>query len=92
MLLQLLVGVVDAQLLQFVDMERLKAVHVQDSCTFQDKACQTLQAWMERKPQNHFGAFTDETAPRGFVSTYAAVDERHQPFKQPGGKRTRARA
>lgn len=34
-LLQLFVGVVDAQLLQVIDAEALKAVHVQDSCKWE---------------------------------------------------------
>lgn len=43
-LLQFLIGVVDAQLLQVVDMETLKPVHVQDSWRSEGGAlCELLQ-------------------------------------------------
>lgn len=86
-LLQFLIGVVDAQLLQIIDVETLKPVHVQDSWRSRGGgggSC--VSSWKEPEamhlndPTNNH-AFTYEVAPRGFVCTYALVDECNQPFK-----------
>lgn len=85
-LLQFFVGVVDAQLLQIIDVETLKPVHIQDSWSEIREEGGSVSSWKHPEATDlndttKNTAFTYKVAPRGFVCTYALVDERNQPFK-----------
>ena len=88
-LLQLLVGVVDAELLQVVPLEALEAVHVQQAWgaprgTRQVTGQCTNAVSGPTELCVTAGCCTYEIAPGGVVRTDASVYERGQPLKQAG--------